>query len=251
MNTAGNNNTGVRRWRAVAAAARGFTLIELLVVIAIIALLVSILLPSLNQAKLVAQAAVCGSNMKQLGNVFHLYGAENDDCLPRYYFAPGMTIGAEYYRFYDPYITTNYVGRFQDDIADVTLIFDCPTTTAKVWQCGYIGDEPGDYGYNSPYLHAGVKTKRFDYGILRNVGETRTYINQDKKLSDWEPDQELVAEAFQFNAWYSNVGYNNSWVFDYWVPSGGHYGLGDHHFGEINTLYIDASVQRVDYRVLP
>ena len=44
---------------------RGFTLIELLVVVAIIALLLAILLPALVEARNQAQAAVCGSNMKQ------------------------------------------------------------------------------------------------------------------------------------------------------------------------------------------
>ncbi len=48
-----------------AAAESGFTLIEVLVVTAVLALLIAILLPSLQQARDQARAAVCGANMKQ------------------------------------------------------------------------------------------------------------------------------------------------------------------------------------------
>ena len=55
-----------------------FTLIELLVVVAIIALLISILLPSLSQAREQARTVKCASNMRQFGLANQMYADEHD-----------------------------------------------------------------------------------------------------------------------------------------------------------------------------
>ena len=61
---------------------RGFTLIELLVVIAVIALLLSILMPSLGKARSLTKRLVCAHNLKQIDLAMRLYLEGNNDTYP-------------------------------------------------------------------------------------------------------------------------------------------------------------------------
>ena len=63
-------------------AGRGFTLIELLVVVAIIALLISILLPSLSRARAQARTTVCASRIAQIAKAFLMYADGYDETPP-------------------------------------------------------------------------------------------------------------------------------------------------------------------------
>ncbi|MFN4241957.1 MAG: type II secretion system protein [Tepidisphaerales bacterium] len=69
----GRSATGVRG---------GFTLVELLVVIGIIAVLISILLPTLGAARRQAQTASCLSSLRQWGSFFQFYANDNDGWWP-------------------------------------------------------------------------------------------------------------------------------------------------------------------------
>jgi len=61
---------------------KGFTLIELLVVIAIIALLMAILLPTLQRVRRQAKAAACQANLRQWATTLALFVEDNEGRLP-------------------------------------------------------------------------------------------------------------------------------------------------------------------------
>lgn len=71
---------------------RAFSLIELLVVIAIVALLTSILLPALADARRTARQAVCGSNLRQMGVGFESYAVDYRGRLASYTWTPGVRL---------------------------------------------------------------------------------------------------------------------------------------------------------------
>ena len=71
---------GIRSKRP--SALEGFSLIELLVVIAIIALLASLMMPSVQKARKKAQLSICSGHLREMGAAFMLFAADNAGFLP-------------------------------------------------------------------------------------------------------------------------------------------------------------------------
>ena len=107
---------------------KGFTLIELLVVISIIALLLSILLPSLRIAKRRAQELVCKSNQSSIGKAALTYATENNNVVAAAELASGDFLNSTWQAKYAPYI-----GGTSSDIKSIYEItaYNCPSYPDK------------------------------------------------------------------------------------------------------------------------
>jgi len=165
------NATGMTVWiRSLdmrrTAPTRGFTLIELLVVIAIIALLMALIVPALQRARMQAKNVECKANLKSYGLVMQLYTGDFEDRLPESF----------------------------------TAIYSWKTIDqASKLAGGWDPSVPGEYnlrpdGTYIPYLHANVKSNicsvfqdvyHQKWGRLGKPGYTYSFnwwLNADKPI---------------------------------------------------------------------
>lgn len=204
---------------AANSAARLFTLIELLVVIAIIAILASMLLPALNQAREKAKAIQCVNNLKQCGLIQHLYAGDNRDFIPLNLWKSGTNVW--WGLTLKGYVTEERWGSAL-----------CPSA------------EPGSTRakYYSPWYQFTYAT--FDRPQPPDIPSIRpddfTSGAGFLPINKVKPELILLIDSI-----YKAPAYNNEWVQIYeaarWINNSGDAGVHLRHSGRANALSADGS----------
>ena len=104
---------------------RGFTLIELLVVVAIIALLLSILMPSLSAVRASGKSAKCKHNLHQIGVAMQAYFSAYNDIFPCMAVLPSNEENAADDEGREPYDPMPVV--LKKETHGSTEVFECPS----------------------------------------------------------------------------------------------------------------------------
>ena len=201
----------------------GFTLVELLVVISIIALLVSILMPSLNKAKEAAKTVMCAANLSQGMMGIRMYSFEYNGRLP------GM-FPDKWYELINTYTGSN-VGDDLQGYGDDWL--RCPSAKKEVLRT---------YGANYPTI------LRYEPGWYVGVDKS---ANLDKVpstvfiLGDHGVSSQSAAVIYHPEGWLFNEDRNDNLALDTASNTGaGNYnGWSPRHSNKGNMVYADNSVR--------
>jgi prepilin-type N-terminal cleavage/methylation domain-containing protein len=194
------------RRQSVKKTKKGFTLIELLVVVAIIALLISILLPSLSRARELAKRLVCAANIKGIGTAEKIYANDNEEQWSTPLFNEG-TLGSPVPILYTVADTgvPNGAGTKRKEWSTSTstnigvsrafwLLIRSGETTQKQYICPSSGDEIDvTEEVDKYYDFLGLGNLSYGYQVPFGVKETRASENTD-------PRQALAADSSPYTA---------------------------------------------------
>lgn len=170
-----------------------FTLIELLVVVAIISLLVSILVPSMAKAKLLARKSMCAANLHAIGIALMMYTVENDERFPDGGYYHPLSTGKNSYtndgKWVASLVERNYidsngsypVNQINPPQDAIPTIFFCPNDME--WMDYVIRSKMGTRQGYVGYAYLGGENGNL--GIKVGIGS----------VSNAHPDQVLMADS--------------------------------------------------------
>ncbi len=198
---------------------KGFTLIELLVVIAIIAILMSVLLPSLSRSRDLARSIACMANLKNIHVALQVYVDSAGDrypyqvAIPPGYTTPGHTYG---------YMMRTWPSYFFDSLKNTAGCY-CPSDPAKSGRPSVPSANPG---YNVGYAYRYAMSYAAEVQLLRCLkssdfrAPSRQVIFDE--IADWHKRKIPLWIAYPgyagpiyLNALYVD-GHVAQWAMSYW-----------------------------------